>query len=133
MIARVTKTDCQLIGECLQPAKSGATIIIEYNHSNHDDQMYCVNYSNAFANLSSDALLPSRGTWLRRRKIDGSVQRSPLNFYPKVHKILERSKHGIKINDMILARNPTVNEKTPEEISFALQVDITVPFTRILK
>lgn len=68
--------------------------------------------------------LPNKGHWLRRRKIDGALQRTPNRFYPKIHKILECSATGIVVNGNLLPRDPTIFEKTPEEMNFALQVEV---------
>jgi hypothetical protein len=51
-------------------------------------------------------IMPNKGHWYRRRKIDGCLQRTPSYFYPKVHKILERSVAGIAINGTLLPRDP---------------------------
>lgn len=64
----------------------------------------------------------SAGRWLRRRRNDGALNRMPTDFYPKTWKILERSQ-GLRINDHVLPREPTVLEKTPEEFNFALMVE----------
>lgn len=67
-------------------------------------------------------MLPSQGRWLRRRKIDGALNRVPAHFYPKVWQLLNKTK-GLKIGKAFLPREPTVNEKTPEELNFALQTE----------
>ncbi|KAJ3149095.1 hypothetical protein HDU86_007038 [Geranomyces michiganensis] len=67
-------------------------------------------------------LLPSQGRWLRRRKNDGALNRVPPDFYPKVWKVLSRSE-GILVGKSFLASNPTIYEKTAEELNFALQVE----------
>jgi hypothetical protein len=67
--------------------------------------------------------LPTAGKWLRRRKIDGALQRSPPLFYAKIYRLLEISKHGLNIGGNVLPRDPTVSEKTPEEVNFALYVE----------
>jgi phosphorylase kinase alpha/beta subunit len=64
----------------------------------------------------------SAGRWLRRRRNDGALNRMPTDFYPKTWKILERSQ-GLRINDHVLPREPTVLEKTAEEFNFALMVE----------
>ncbi|KAF9976352.1 hypothetical protein BGZ73_008710 [Actinomortierella ambigua] len=64
----------------------------------------------------------SSGRWLRRRKNDGSLNRVPDKFYPRVWRILSRSA-GFKIGTQFLPRDPLVSEKTPEEFNFALAVE----------
>jgi hypothetical protein len=65
---------------------------------------------------------PSAGRWLHRRKNDGSFNRVPQGFYPRVWKILSHST-GFKINQERLPRDPIVSEKTPEEFNFAIAVE----------
>jgi phosphorylase kinase alpha/beta subunit len=72
--------------------------------------------------LSQYRHLPSKGRWLRNRKINGALQRKPVDFYPKIYSILEIC-DGIKINDTTIPSFPTINEKTPEEINFAVLVE----------
>ncbi|KNC99179.1 uncharacterized protein SPPG_05434 [Spizellomyces punctatus DAOM BR117] len=67
-------------------------------------------------------LLPSQGRWLRRRKNDGALNRVPPDFYPKVWNVLSRTE-GIVVGKQFLPSNPTVYEKTAEELNFALQVE----------
>ncbi|KAI9345534.1 glycosyl hydrolases family 15-domain-containing protein [Obelidium mucronatum] len=74
--------------------------------------------SGAAANM----MMPSNGRWLRRRKNDGALNRVPPEFYPKVWKVLSKC-HGIVIGREFLPRDPTISEKTPEELNFALQVE----------
>ena len=62
-----------------------------------------------------------QGQWLRRRRLDGALNRVPRGFYPKVWSILERC-DGISIEGRILLQNLT-REMTPEEIKFALNVE----------
>ncbi|KAG0094795.1 hypothetical protein BGZ93_006759 [Podila epicladia] len=62
------------------------------------------------------------GRWLRRRKNDGSLNRVPNKFYPRVWRILSRSA-GFRIGSHHLPRDPIISEKTPEEFNFALAVE----------
>lgn len=61
------------------------------------------------------------GQWLRRRRLDGALNRVPKGFYPKVWALLERC-HGISINGRVLM-NQLVREMTSGELKFALQVE----------
>lgn len=36
-------------------------------------------------------------SWLNRRQIDGSLNRTPLGFYDRVWQILERTRNGIMV------------------------------------
>ncbi|CAF0728609.1 unnamed protein product, partial [Rotaria sordida] len=70
------------------------------------------------------------GQWIRRRRLDGALNRVPVRFYGQVWQTLEKCK-GIKIADYILY-NSLTQEMTQEEIKFALRVEEAlnrVPFT----
>ncbi|CAF3039481.1 unnamed protein product [Rotaria socialis] len=70
------------------------------------------------------------GQWIRRRRLDGALNRVPVKFYGQVWQTLEKCK-GIKIADYILY-NSLTQEMTQEEIKFALRVEEAlnrVPFT----
>ncbi|RKO84593.1 hypothetical protein BDK51DRAFT_32875, partial [Blyttiomyces helicus] len=71
---------------------------------------------------AASQLMPSNGIWHRRRKNDGALNRVPNDFYPKVWGVLSRTT-GILIGKELLPRDPTVSEKTPEELNFALQIE----------
>ncbi|KAF9584430.1 hypothetical protein BGW38_006478 [Lunasporangiospora selenospora] len=64
----------------------------------------------------------SSGRWLRRRKNDGSLNRVPDRFYPRVWRILSRAA-GFRIGAHFLPSDPIVSEKTPEEFNFALAIE----------
>ncbi|KAJ3379922.1 hypothetical protein HDU84_006316 [Entophlyctis sp. JEL0112] len=67
-------------------------------------------------------MMPSNGKWIRRRKNDGALNRAPTEFYSRVWKILSKCQ-GIVIGREFLPSDPTVSERTPEELNFALQVE----------
>ncbi|KAG0069163.1 hypothetical protein BGZ89_003405 [Linnemannia elongata] len=64
----------------------------------------------------------SSGRWLRRRKNDGSLNRVPSKFYPRVWRILSRAA-GFRVGSHFLPRDPIISEKTPEEFNFALAIE----------
>ncbi|KAJ8984957.1 hypothetical protein NQ317_007827 [Molorchus minor] len=71
---------------------------------------------------SDDSLEPDRqGQWLRRRRLDGALNRVPRDFYPRVWSILERCQ-GIDIAGKVLPQTLT-QEMTPGELKFALAVE----------
>ncbi|CAG9764176.1 unnamed protein product [Ceutorhynchus assimilis] len=73
-------------------------------------------------NASDDLIEPDRqGQWLRRRRLDGALNRVPRDFYPRVWKVLERC-HGIDIAGKVLPQCLT-QEMTPGELKFALAVE----------
>ncbi|CAK1551687.1 unnamed protein product [Leptosia nina] len=62
-----------------------------------------------------------QGQWLRRRRLDGALNRVPRDFYPRVWGVLEKCQ-GLVIQGKILQPNLT-QEMTPGELKFALAVE----------
>uniref|UniRef100_A0A3Q3JHS8 Phosphorylase b kinase regulatory subunit n=1 Tax=Monopterus albus TaxID=43700 RepID=A0A3Q3JHS8_MONAL len=62
-----------------------------------------------------------QGQWLRRRRLDGAINRVPMGFYQKVYKILQKC-HGLSIDGYVLPSSST-REMTAGEIKFAVQVE----------
>lgn len=62
-----------------------------------------------------------QGQWLRRRRLDGAINRVPVGFYQKVWKILQKC-HGLSIDGYVLPSS-TTQEMTPQEIKFAVHVE----------
>ncbi|XP_064466085.1 probable phosphorylase b kinase regulatory subunit alpha [Ornithodoros turicata] len=62
-----------------------------------------------------------QGQWIRRRRLDGALNRVPMGFYPRVWSILERCQ-GLSIEGRTLLQTLT-KEMTPGELKFALQVE----------
>lgn len=99
--------------------------------------------SSAIKNMSGRGLLPDKmgrqgskvdmdeeehyagdnrlGQWIRRRCLDGALNRAPEDFYPKFWKVLEKCR-GLKIYKHYLP-NAMVQEMTPGELKFALCVE----------
>lgn len=75
------------------------------------------------SNVSEEICIESdkQGQWLRRRRLDGALNRVPRGFYSKVWMVLERC-HGISIEGRILHQQLT-REMTSGELKFALQVE----------
>ncbi|XP_036379065.1 phosphorylase b kinase regulatory subunit alpha, skeletal muscle isoform-like [Megalops cyprinoides] len=72
--------------------------------------------------LSTVPVKDSRqGQWLRRRRLDGALNRVPVGFYQKVWKILQKC-HGLSIEGFVLPSS-TTREMTPGEIKFAVHVE----------
>lgn len=61
------------------------------------------------------------GQWLRRRRLDGALNRVPTGFYTKIWAVLEKCQ-GIAIEGRILM-NQLTREMTPGELKFALQAE----------
>lgn len=72
--------------------------------------------------LRSEGDEEKAGHWIRRRRLDGALNRVPPDFYPKVWHILERCS-GISIGMRNLPQNPTIHEMTPGELKFALLLE----------
>lgn len=62
-----------------------------------------------------------QGQWLRRRRLDGALNRVPKGFYPKIWSVLEKCE-GLMIENKLLNHQLT-QEMTPGELKFALQVE----------
>ncbi|XP_077399572.1 phosphorylase b kinase regulatory subunit alpha, skeletal muscle isoform isoform X4 [Vanacampus margaritifer] len=74
-----------------------------------------------FPESTSVAKDTRHGQWLRRRRLDGSLNRVPVGFYQKVWKILQKC-HGLSIEGYVLPSS-TTREMTPGEIKFSLHVE----------
>ncbi|XP_066589862.1 probable phosphorylase b kinase regulatory subunit alpha isoform X2 [Prorops nasuta] len=62
-----------------------------------------------------------QGQWLRRRRLDGALNRVPRDFYPRVWQVLEKCQ-ALAIEGKVLPQNLT-QEMTPGELKFALAVE----------
>ena len=67
-----------------------------------------------------------QGQWIRRRRLDGALNRVPRGFYSRVWMLLERCP-GLVIEGKLLPQNLT-QEMTSGELKFALQVRPTLHF-----
>ncbi|XP_069029545.1 phosphorylase b kinase regulatory subunit beta isoform X1 [Embiotoca jacksoni] len=65
-------------------------------------------------------------SWLNRRQIDGSLNRTPLGFYDRVWQILERTPNGILVAGTHLPQQPTLSDMTMYEMNFSLLVEDTL-------
>ncbi|CAL7948196.1 unnamed protein product [Xylocopa violacea] len=70
---------------------------------------------------SSESEPDRQGQWLRRRRLDGALNRVPRDFYPRVWQVLERCQ-GLAIEGRVLPQNLT-QEMTSGELKFALAVE----------
>ncbi|CAN8005577.1 unnamed protein product [Ixodes hexagonus] len=62
-----------------------------------------------------------QGQWLRRRRLDGALNRVPVGFYPRVWAVLERCP-ALQVRGQSLQASVT-HEMTPGELKFALRVE----------
>ncbi|XP_041428489.1 phosphorylase b kinase regulatory subunit alpha, skeletal muscle isoform isoform X2 [Xenopus laevis] len=70
----------------------------------------------------SDGVYDSRqGQWLRRRRLDGALNRVPVGFYQKVWLILQKC-HGLSVEGFVLPSSST-REMTPGELKFSAHVE----------
>lgn len=78
--------------------------------------------------LLLDVLQPQQTgrSWLNRRQIDGSLNRTPLGFYDRVWQILERTPYGIVVAGTHLPQQPTLSDMTMYEMNFSLLVEDTL-------
>ncbi|XP_060688643.1 phosphorylase b kinase regulatory subunit alpha, skeletal muscle isoform isoform X2 [Hemiscyllium ocellatum] len=82
------------------------------------------NMAEAFTSIpleDSDFVDARFGQWLRRRRIDGALNRVPVGFYQRVWKILQKCR-GLAFEGTVL-QSTTTEEMTPGEIKFAVQVE----------
>ncbi|XP_063737372.1 phosphorylase b kinase regulatory subunit beta isoform X1 [Eleginops maclovinus] len=78
--------------------------------------------------LLLDVLQPQHTgrSWLNRRQIDGSLNRTPLGFYDRVWQILERTRNGFMVAGTYLPQQPTLSDMTMYEMNFSLLVEDTL-------
>ncbi|XP_023121762.1 phosphorylase b kinase regulatory subunit beta isoform X1 [Amphiprion ocellaris] len=78
--------------------------------------------------LLLDVLQPQHTgrSWLNRRQIDGSLNRTPLGFYDRVWQILERTPNGIVVAENHLPQQPSLSDMTMYEMNFSLLVEDTL-------
>ncbi|XP_059848902.1 phosphorylase b kinase regulatory subunit beta isoform X1 [Hypanus sabinus] len=78
--------------------------------------------------LLLDVLQPGEmeRSWLNRRHLDGSLNRTPKGFYDRVWQILERTPEGIKVTGKHLPQQPTLSDMTMYEMNFSLLVEDTL-------
>lgn len=78
--------------------------------------------------LLLDVLQPqhTNRSWLNRRQIDGSLNRTPLGFYDRVWQILERTPNGFMVAGTHLPQQPTLSDMTMYEMNFSLLVEDTL-------
>ncbi|XP_072744208.1 probable phosphorylase b kinase regulatory subunit alpha isoform X3 [Anoplolepis gracilipes] len=70
---------------------------------------------------TTEAEADRQGQWLRRRRLDGALNRVPRDFYPRVWQVLEKC-NGLAIEGRMLPQNLT-QEMTSGELKFALAVE----------
>ncbi|XP_003747895.1 probable phosphorylase b kinase regulatory subunit alpha [Galendromus occidentalis] len=63
-----------------------------------------------------------RGQWLRRRRLDGALNRVPADFYELIWKVLQRCE-AISLDNNNCLTNSLTKEMTPGELKFALRVE----------
>ncbi|KAM9288675.1 phosphorylase b kinase regulatory subunit beta isoform 2-T2 [Morus bassanus] len=75
--------------------------------------------------LLLDILQPQQQgrSWLNRRQIDGSLNRTPAGFYDRVWQILERTPNGLIVAGKFLPQQPTLSDMTMYEMNFSLLVE----------
>ncbi|XP_064016390.1 phosphorylase b kinase regulatory subunit beta isoform X2 [Pogoniulus pusillus] len=75
--------------------------------------------------LLLDILQPQQQgrSWLNRRQLDGSLNRTPAGFYDRVWQILERTPNGLIVAGKLLPQQPTLSDMTMYERNFSLLVE----------
>lgn len=62
-------------------------------------------------------------TPLQTRRLNGALNRMPVNFYDRVWTILSRSRDGIVIASQFLAQQPTLSDMTEFELTFSYKIE----------
>lgn len=62
-------------------------------------------------------------TWLRRRQVNGALNKAPSGFYGKVWSFLERSPAGFVINGNHMPQQPTISDMSPSEVTWCKLVE----------
>ncbi|KAI8508461.1 hypothetical protein Bbelb_135600 [Branchiostoma belcheri] len=71
--------------------------------------------------LEQSMQVDRQGQWLRRRRLDGALNRVPVDFYTKIWNVLKWCQ-GLSIEGQILSSS-VIKEMTPGELNFALRVE----------
>eukprot|EP00118_Oscarella_pearsei_P010638 m.66389 g.66389 ORF g.66389 m.66389 type:complete len:1074 (+) comp35386_c0_seq8:474-3695(+) len=64
-------------------------------------------------------------TWQQRRQLGGSLNKVPLDFYPKVYAILEKTPR-IKVSGNTLEQYPLTDDMSSQDMTFSLKVEETL-------
>lgn len=75
----------------------------------------------ATSTKKQDETFDRQGQWIRRRRLDGALNRVPMGFYPRAWKLLERCV-GLSIEGKVLSQHLT-KEMTQGELKFALEFE----------
>jgi phosphorylase kinase alpha/beta subunit len=86
-----------------------------------------INWGVLSGNREEREEIPTVGSWVRKRQLDGAAGRVPKNFYPSVWLVMKHCK-GLVIGDKLERRNRLdshliLSEMTPGEKNFALRVE----------
>uniref|UniRef100_A0A8C9X955 Phosphorylase b kinase regulatory subunit n=1 Tax=Sander lucioperca TaxID=283035 RepID=A0A8C9X955_SANLU len=116
------KSDMRMVGLNLRPLQLGLSLSIQAPHVS----FFFIVIAISNESLDIPECLPvtkdsRHGQWLRRRRLDGALNRVPVGFYQKVWKILQKC-HGLSIEGFVLPSS-TTREMTPGEIKFSVHVE----------
>ncbi|XP_057312817.1 phosphorylase b kinase regulatory subunit alpha, liver isoform-like isoform X2 [Hydractinia symbiolongicarpus] len=106
---------------------SVALNMLEHKHSN-DDSASKARKTSSVSDSDDVLLSPTSsarkiGQWLRRRCLDGALNRVPRDFYTKIWHVLERS-HGMTVSGYgFILEHKLTQENTSGEVKFALKVE----------
>ncbi|OWF44218.1 Phosphorylase b kinase regulatory subunit alpha, liver isoform [Mizuhopecten yessoensis] len=70
-------------------------------------------------------MMDRQGQWIRRRRLDGALNRVPVGFYPRVWHFLNTFGSGVSVEGEHLPQNLT-KEMTSGELKFALRVEMAL-------
>lgn len=74
------------------------------------------------------SILMTRKNWniltkLQVKRLNGALNRAPVNFYDRIWNILQRAKGGIIVAGHHLPQDPTIKTLTQNELTFSYQVE----------
>uniref|UniRef100_UPI00398E4BF5 phosphorylase b kinase regulatory subunit alpha, skeletal muscle isoform-like isoform X7 n=1 Tax=Pristiophorus japonicus TaxID=55135 RepID=UPI00398E4BF5 len=116
--------DMQRFSAGVTNKESGTSMLPVIDGTQEQSKSQLFNLSETLTNIplkDSDSVDARHGQWLRRRRIDGALNRVPVGFYQRVWKILQKCQ-GLSIEGYIL-QSSTTEEMTPGEIKFSVQVE----------
>lgn len=100
---------------------SEGVVSVQASKMNKDALQHTMRDSIATATRKTDESFDRQGQWIRRRRLDGALNRVPMGFYPRAWKLLERCV-GLSIEGKVLSQHLT-REMTQGELKFALEFE----------
>lgn len=100
---------------------SDGIVSVQGSKINKQALQHTMRDSMATGTKKQDENFDRQGQWIRRRRLDGALNRVPMGFYPRAWKLLERCV-GLSIEGKVLSQHLT-REMTQGELKFALEFE----------